>query len=114
MSLIIATMCAVCARRYAGHILGVSVNVELDQVGRMAHVHLCGAPLLGRVAGYARFDRDGSVVMDDSLRDGLSRRGCSVVDVTEHGDFSQIDVCVKLPIVGFLNISLLRDSRDEL
>ena len=70
--------------------------------------------MLGHVHGFASFGRDGSVVLDESLRLGLSRRGCSIIDVTEHGDFAAIDVCVRLPIFGIRNVSLFRNFHEDL
>ena len=113
MSLFIA-MCAVCARHYAGHLLGVSVHVKLDVQSRSAHVSLRGAPMLGHVHGIASFGEDGTIHLDEGLRLGLSRRGCTIIDVTEHGDFAAIDVCVRLPIFGIRNVSLFRNFHEDL
>ena len=100
----------VAQRNYAGHIMGVSVRVALDEDGQTAHVKLAGAPLLGRVHGSAYFGDDNELVMDKALATGLRRRGCKVVSVEECVRQEFLHVVVDLPIWGEFRLSIDRQE----
>ena len=110
MMLIMAILAAAGSRNYVGSILGVSVRVSLDELGQRAHVRLQGAPFFGRLQGYAFFDDDRHLVLDETLSEGLSRRACSVSEVNENKIENVIEVIVELPIFGKRVITLQSES----
>ena len=108
--LIMAILATAGSRNYAGSILGVSVRVALDEPGRSAHVRLQGAPLLGTIEGGAFLDESHSLVMDETLSEGLRRRACTVIDVEENGLKTALSVVVHIPIFGKRTITVFREN----
>jgi len=93
-------------RVYQGALLGVTSIVVLHGSAEYATIVLKGKPLLGTVRGRATMNSDGSVNMDKTLDNAMSRRCASVRRVIVRDDGDALEVGLKLPFLGAKTVVL--------